>query len=204
MLYMLIYFPWFVFLEQTVTKNYSIVHIPLDDYIPFNEYFIIPYVLWYIYVVGAVLYFFFTSREDYYKICAFLFIGMTVSMVICTIWPNGHDLRPTEFPRENIFTDIVSYLYQIDTCTNVFPSIHVYNSIGVHLAVMNSERLKGKSAVRVGSFFLMVSICLSTVFLKQHSAMDGIGAILLAMFMHHMVYRAEHAYRRENLEEQWN
>lgn len=204
MLYILIYLPWFAFLEQTVTKHYSIVHIPLDDYIPFNEYFIIPYVLWYFYVVGAVLYFFFTSKEDYYKTCAFLFIGMTISMIICTIWPNGHNLRPAEFSRDNIFTAMVGYLYQIDTCTNVFPSIHVYNSIGVHLAVMNSERLKKNRAVRIGSFILMVSICLSTVFLKQHSALDGIGAILLAMFMHRMVYKPEHVYPRENLEEQLN
>ena len=190
LLYAFIYLPWFVFLEKNVL-HYSIIHIRLDDYIPFNEYFIIPYFLWFAYVAVAIMFFFFTNKEDYYKLCAFLFIGMTISLIICTIWPNGHNLRPTEFARENIFTDMVRGLWATDTPTNIFPSIHVYNSIGVHLAVMNSEALKKKRVVRIISFALMASICLSTVFLKQHSALDGIGAIVMSMFMYRMVYHTE-------------
>ena len=150
------------------------------------------------------MFFFFTNKEDYYKLCAFLFIGMTISLIICTIWPNGHNLRPTEFARENIFTDMVRGLWATDTPTNIFPSIHVYNSIGVHLAVMNSEELKKKRVVRIISFVLMASICLSTVFLKQHSALDGIGAIVMSMFMYRMVYHTERVANREKLEGQFN
>lgn len=203
LLYAFIYLPWFVFLEKNVL-HYSIIHISLDDYIPFNEYFIIPYFLWFAYVAAVVMFFFFTNKEDYYRLCAFLFIGMTISLIICTIWPNGHNLRPTEFARENIFTDMVRGLWQTDTPTNIFPSIHVYNSIGVHLAVMNSEALKKKRVVRISSFILMLSICLSTVFLKQHSALDGIGAIVMSMFMYRMVYRTERVVNREKLEGQFN
>ena len=203
LLYAFIYLPWFVFLEKNVL-HYSIIHIRLDDYIPFNEYFIIPYFLWFAYVAVAVMFFFFTNKEDYYKLCAFLFIVMTISLIICTIWPNGHNLRPTEFARENIFTDMVRGLWATDTPTNIFPSIHVYNSIGVHLAVMNSEALKKKRVVRIISFVLMASICLSTVFLKQHSALDGIGAIVMSMFMYRMVYHTERVANREKLEGQFN
>ncbi|MCI9540368.1 MAG: phosphoesterase [Lachnospiraceae bacterium] len=203
LLYAFIYLPWFVFLEKNVL-HYSIIHIRLDDYIPFNEYFIIPYFLWFAYVAVAIMFFFFTNKEDYYKLCAFLFIGMTISLIICTIWPNGHNLRPTEFARENIFTDMVRGLWATDTPTNIFPSIHVYNSIGVHLAVMNSEALKKKRVVRIISFALMASICLSTVFLKQHSALDGIGAIVMSMFMYRMVYHTERVANREKLEGQFN
>ena len=203
LLYAFIYLPWFVFLEKNVL-HYSIIHIRLDDYIPFNEYFIIPYFLWFAYVAVAIMFFFFTNKEDYYKLCAFLFIGMTISLIICTIWPNGHNLRPTEFARENIFTDMVRGLWATDTPTNIFPSIHVYNSIGVHLAVMNSEALKKKRVVRIISFVLMASICLSTVFLKQHSALDGIGAIVMSMFMYRMVYHTERVANREKLEGQFN
>ena len=113
LLYAFIYLPWFVFLEKNVL-HYSIIHIRLDDYIPFNEYFIIPYFLWFAYVAVAIMFFFFTNKEDYYKLCAFLFIGMTISLIICTIWPNGHNLRPTEFARENIFTDMVRGLWATD------------------------------------------------------------------------------------------
>lgn len=128
LLYVFIYLPWFFFLEKNVI-HYSIVHIKLDDYIPFNEYFIIPYFMWFAYVACAVLFFFFTNKEDYYRLCAFLFIGMTISLIICTIWPNGHDLRPAGFEQENIFTSMVSGLWMTDTPTNVFPSTHLHNSI---------------------------------------------------------------------------
>lgn len=201
MLYVLIYLPWFFFLEKNVVR-YDIVHVELDDYIPFCEYFVIPYFLWFAYVAVAVLYFFFTNKDDYYRLCAFLFIGMTLSLAICTVWPNGHDLRPTELTRDNIFMDMVRGLWKTDTPTNVFPSIHVYNSIGVHIAVSSSEALKNRQGVRTVSFILMVSICLATVFLKQHSVVDGLGAIAMSLFMYRMVYHPEHAFNREKLKEQ--
>lgn len=203
MLYIFLYLPWFFFLEENVTR-YDIIHVALDDYIPFCEYFIIPYLMWFAYVSLAVLYFFFTSRDDYYRICAFLFIGMTISMIICTMWPNGHDLRPTGIARDNLFMDLVRGLWKTDTPTNVFPSIHVYNSIGVHVAVTHSEGLKSKRWIKAASFVLMAAICLSTVFLKQHSVMDGIGAIVLAMLMYRLVYGPEQAWNRRTLKEQLN
>ena len=163
-LYAFIYLPWFFYLEKTVTTRYHIIHVSLDDYIPFNEYFIIPYLFWFVYVAGAVLYFFFTDKGDFYRLCAFLFTGMTISLAICTIYPNGTDFRPIIDPDKNIFCPMVAALHKVDTCTNVLPSIHVYNSIGVHLAVSHSERQRRSPAIRLGSGILMVLIFLSTVF----------------------------------------
>ena len=45
LLYGLIYMPWFCYLEKRQTIHY-LIHSPLDEYIPFVEYFIIPYLLW--------------------------------------------------------------------------------------------------------------------------------------------------------------
>ena len=117
-----------------------------------------------------------------------VFAGMTIFLFISWVWPNGLDLRPETFPRDNFFTGLVADLYQRDTSTNVFPSIHVYNSIGVHLAVSHSERLRRRPAIRLGSGILMVLICLSTVFLKQHSVIDLIGAVILAYIMCGIIY----------------
>lgn len=188
LLYMFIYFPWFFYLEKTITTNYTAIHIRLDDFIPFNEFFVIPYYLWFIYVAGVIAYFLFTSKEDYYRSCAFLFIGMTVCLAIYTIWPNGQDLRPTTFARDNFLVDIVKNLYATDTSTNVFPSIHVFNSVGIHIAIMHSAKLKNKHWIRRSSFVLCVLICLATVFLKQHSAFDGIAALILCVVMYFIVY----------------
>lgn len=186
--YLFFYLIWFFLLENRPNVTYHPIQIGLDEHIPFQEIFIIPYLLWFIYIAGTVLFFFFISREDFYKTTAFLFTGMTICLVIYTFWPNCQNLRPATFPRSNIWTRIVAGLYQADTSTNVCPSIHVFNSIGAHIAIHKSQTLQRVRWVRPASFLLMISICLSTVFLKQHSVFDGLCAILLATIMYAFVY----------------
>lgn len=189
--YGFIYLPWFFHLEQTVTRDFAVMHVALDDYIPFSEYFIIPYMLWFLYVAGAVLYFFFTNRQDYYRLCIFLFTGMTISLLVCTFFPNGTDLRIAVDPTKNVCSYLVSLIHTADTSTNVFPSIHAYNSLGVHFAVMNSALLRDKVWLRRGSLLLMVAICLSTVVLKQHSVIDVAGAMVMAYVLYPFVYGSD-------------
>lgn len=201
LLYGFIYLPWFIYLEKTVTSNFHIMHIGLDDLIPFNEYFIVPYLLWFFYVTAAIVFFFFTNVKDYYRLCTMLFTGMTISMLICTVFPNGTDFRPVVNPDKNLCSAVVAWLYSTDTCTNVFPSIHVYNSLCVHIAVTHSERLKRLKPVRMASFILMVSICLATVFLKQHSAFDGLGSIVMVCIMFQFVYADDYVSNRKKARE---
>lgn len=191
--YTFIYLSWFFYLERTVVRDYHIIHVALDDKIPFNEYFIIPYLLWFVYVAAAVLYFFFTNRQEYYRLCMFLFTGMTICLLICTFFPNGTDLRPIVNPQKNLCSKLVHMIHVLDTSTNVFPSIHVYNSIAVHCALRRSASLRRYSWVRPVSFVLMTAICLSTMFLKQHSAVDVVGAMILAYVMYPFVYGMERA-----------
>lgn len=191
MIYGIIYLVWFTYLEKTVTRNFSIIHMDIDDSIPFNEVFIIPYLLWFLYVAAVVVFLFFKNKEDYYRNCIYLFTGMTIFLLISTLWPNGHYLRPFIMPRDNIFTDMVSALYRTDTPTNLWPSIHVYNSIAAHLAVMHSKELADKKGIRIASLVLCISIVLSTMFLKQHSVFDVITAFIMAAAMYVIVYRLD-------------
>lgn len=190
-IYMIIYLAWFMHLEKTVTKNYTVIHMAIDDHIPFCEIFVIPYFLWFAYVAITVLFFFFTNKTDYWKTCVFLFTGMTIFLIISTLWPNGHHLRPYVMPRDNIFTKMIAALYQTDTATNLWPSIHVYNSIGAHLAIVKSRRFANKKGIRIASFILACSIILSTMFIKQHSVFDVLTAFILAGIMYIVVYRRD-------------
>ena len=187
-LYGFIYMPWFSWLEKHVTSNYFVIHSVFDDYIPFIEIFIIPYLLWFVYVSGTVLYFFFTDKQGFYRICTLLITGMTLFLIICTIFPNGLNLRPSTFARDNIFVDLVRFIYRADTSTNVLPSLHVYNSIGCYIAIRNSQKLRQYKWVQNGSLVLTVSIVLSTMFLKQHSVVDVIAAIVMIYFIYQFVY----------------
>lgn len=192
--YGIIYLACFAWLEKTVTKKFHIITMPADLKIPFCEYFIIPYLLWFAYIAFGVMYFFFHQKEDYYKLCVFLFTGMTVFLIVSAIYPNGHYLRPLAFERENLCTDLVRWLYETDTPTNLFPSIHVYNSLGVHIALTHSECFRNKKHIRLVSLVLCVAIILSTMFLKQHSVFDVFTAFGMAAVMYYIVYRQ--AYKR--------
>lgn len=188
-IYAFIYCIWFAFLEKTVTYPPTIIHVWADDFIPFCELFVIPYFLWFAYVSVVVLYCFFKNKPEYFRTCAFLFTGMTVFLVISTLWPNGHHLRPYTMPRDNVFTQMVAHLYRVDTPTNLWPSIHVYNSIGAHLAVTHCSKLAENKVIRIGSFTLCASIILSTVFIKQHSVFDVLTAFVMAAVMYVVVYQ---------------
>ena len=186
-----IYCVWFAWLERKVINPPFIIHMQADDVIPFCEVFVVPYFLWFVYVSAVVLYCFFKNKREYLNTCVFLFTGMTVFLVISTLWPNGHHLRPLVMPRENILTAMVTHLYRADTPTNLWPSIHVYNSIGAHLAVMHNQKLADNKILRRGSFTLCVSIILSTMFIKQHSVFDVLTAFIMAGIMYLVVYQAD-------------
>lgn len=194
LIYVTVYLAWFAWLEKTNVKDFRVIHMALDDYIPFCELFVIPYFLWFGYVAAVVTYLFFRNKQDYYKTFAFLCTGMTLFLIISTIWPNGHELRLSVMPRENFLTDMVAALWKTDTATNLWPSIHVFNSMGAHFAVMHSREIaasRWRAPVRIGSGILATSIILSTMFIKQHSVFDVITGLLLGVVMYVLVYRRE-------------
>lgn len=188
-IYMPIYLAWFAWLEENNKKNYQIIHVTMDDYIPFCEIFVVPYFLWFAYVATVVVFLFFRNKQEYYRACIFLFTGMTVFLIVSTLWPNGHHLRLAEMPRDNVFTQAVSFLWGIDTPTNLWPSIHVYNSLGAHFALSRSSALHGRKGIKIASCVLAVSIILSTMFIKQHSVFDVATGIALGAVMYVLVYR---------------
>lgn len=186
--YGILYMCAFYYVEHRYTPNLYIVHMAIDDYIPFCEFFVIPYFMWFGYIAITVLVFMFLDRSDYYKLCVMLGVGMTLFLIISYLIPNGHMLRPDSFERDNIFVHMVQSLYKVDTPTNLFPSIHCYNSIVAHIAISRSRQLKNKKWIQTGSFILCVSIILSTVFIKQHSVFDLLTAFGLAAIMYAIVY----------------
>ena len=131
-----IYMVTFSYIENRDVHHY-IVHTVLDEKIPFCEYFIIPYLLWFIFVAVTVLYFMFFNQnkwKEYYQLIITLGIGMTLFLVISLVFPNGQDLRPV-LSGNSIFIQAVQFIYHTDTPTNVLPSIHVFNSLTCCMAI---------------------------------------------------------------------
>lgn len=190
-LYVPVYMIWFLWLEQHVTSQYHVIQTEFDERIPFIEYFIIPYLLWFAFICVAFLYFFFTDVPGFYRLAQIMFTGMTIFLVISTIFPNGQNLRPVVFERDNIFVNMVRILYRADTSTNVFPSLHVFNSLCVCIAVNKSEAMQKHQVISFFTYVLAALIILATVFLKQHSVVDVIGAFCMAYVLYLFVYVME-------------
>jgi len=199
LLYIVFYMPWFMWLEKTVTTDFHLVSMPIDYKIPFCEYFIIPYFMWFLFVPAIVGYEFFYSKKEYYQCCAYLFSGMTIFLIICTIWHNGLDLRQDISYNNNLCAKLVKMLYKTDTSTNVFPSLHVFNTLGCLVALYRSKGMKDKTWIKVIATIIGILIILSTMFLKQHSVIDVCLGSTLALFGYLFFYPQKttvHAHKK--------
>lgn len=183
-------------LEHTVTTQYHIIHTAPDEWIPFCEWFIFPYLLWFPYMIGTVLYLLFTDKKGYYRNFAALSFGMTLFLIVSFLYPNGHQLRPEVMPRDNIGTWLTGLLYSIDTSTNILPSIHVYDSFMAHAAITHHPVTGKKKRIRAASFVVCISIILSTLFIKQHSVLDVATGAALAALVYVVLYRPHTSKRR--------
>ncbi len=143
----------------------------LDAYIPFCEWFVIPYYFWFVFLFGMGLYGVLFDISAFRHFSWLVITTYSATAVIYLLFPNMQALRPIDIPRDNWMVDVVRALYDFDTNTNVCPSIHVLGSLAVCFSGLHSRTLRGWGWK---SFFILstVAITLSTVFLKQHSILD--------------------------------
>ena len=175
-------FSVFHWLEVNITVPEVWVHCHLDDLIPFCKYAVIPYLAWFIWIPFTLFYLLWKApRADFWRLCLPLFAGMTIALAVYVILPNGLDLRPYRVYGSDIFARIVRLLYSTDTAT--CPSIHVFNSVTLMMAYYRSRIFEEprRRWMRPASAVLCLSIIASTVLLKQHSCIDVVMGILLAM-----------------------
>lgn len=160
--------------------QYTSIVCAWDAYIPFCEAFVIPYYYWFVFLIGFGAFWFLYEPEAFRNWMWATILMYTSTVVIYLVFPNQQELRPdvAELTRDNLFIDVIKNLYNFDTNTNVCPSIHVLGSLAVCFAGVHSKLMRGWG----WKIFFIVStvfISMSTVFLKQHSIIDVIVAVVL-------------------------
>lgn len=168
--------------------NYHPIYCKVDDMIPFLEWFLIPYALWLVFKLAMCAYTLLYDIDSFKRYMKFLAVSMSISSVIFLIYPSCQNLRPAEFPRDNLLTQLVQLLYQTDTNTNVFPSEHAIGAIAVLIAAVHTKSLRSPGKIAVIAC-LTVLICVSTVFLKQHSILDVVAALPVCAAAYLICYR---------------
>lgn len=179
MSYLIIHMTWYLILEQVNVDDYFVVYCTFDDFVPFCEWFVVPYLLWFPYMVGAGVYFLLKDKAAFERYLLSLFIGFFFCTLFVSLFPTGQELRPDLTGRENPAVWVIRWIYDFDTNTNVFPSMHVVGAVAVACNVARSRALRGKTAVQLGSALLCVLIIMATVCLKQHSVMDIFAGLTL-------------------------
>ena len=150
-----------------------------DLTIPFCEGFLIFYVSWYALIVLSLLYFLRWDVPSFRRLQIFIMITQAVAMLVYILWPSIQDLRPETFPRENFFTWVLSLIYAFDTPTGVCPSLHVAYSMGIASTWIGDRYASRGWKIFVTAAAVVISI--STMFVKQHSAVDVFAAVGLGL-----------------------
>ena len=172
------------------------VHCRLDDWIPFNEWFVIAYVGWYLLIVFSLGYFLFINVENFKGLQTYIIVTQVIAMAIYILYPTRQDLRPVEFPRDNILTDLIGIIYSADTNTGVCPSLHVAYSFGIASAWLKEK--SASSFVKLLVVIAVILICLSTMFIKQHSAVDFFAALPVCVIAEAIAFRSFRGQKRMN------
>ena len=191
----LVYFALYFLTENLIPlEKCHVVHCFLDDVIPFNELFVIPYTLWYVLIVGSLGYFALYNTDGFRRLSVFIMITQGVAMLVYILYPSRQELRPETFPRENFFSWILGIIYAFDTPSGVCPSLHVAYSLGIASVWCKEKGVPLWWKLFIVAFVIL--ICWSTAFVKQHSVVDIFAAVPLGLLAETVVY---HHYWQEKL-----
>ena len=171
-------------LVQYLRPTGIIVNTWIDSFIPYISYFSVPYALYP--VLGILPFVLYWKNYKEYRTMALSMI--TVFLISIFIYLT----LQTQVIRENVeATDLfnwgTSVAYSLDSPVNAFPSLHV--SIPT-IATLFVYIKKKKLGLYIAPLTLLV--ILSTVFIKQHAAVDVLGGLVLAF----SVFKFRHIFEK--------
>ncbi|MDD6551151.1 MAG: hypothetical protein PUF16_05160 [Lachnospiraceae bacterium] len=190
LLYFIVFTVFFYLIEHVwIAGHYHVLDTPLDHAIPFIPAFVLPYYFWFAYHVWALLPLFIDDDPgEYYRTAFALFSGMTVFIIVSIIFPNTQTLRPAHLGKD-IFSKMIGAIYSADTPTNIMPSIHVYNALIANTAICRRAKKYHRAWESALSVFCCVMIILATLFIKQHTLYDLLGAAPMYIVFYYLFFK---------------
>lgn len=170
----------FYFISKLLQGEPHLIGNFIDEAIPFNSLFIIPYCLWYLLIFIVPYYLFLKDKDMFYKyIICYVFTAL-ISNTIFLFYPTMV-IRP-EIEVTNITTFMTKIVYLVDTPSiNCFPSLHCAISMLFILTSCTSKKINSKFKIFI--FFMSVLVMLSTLFTKQHVFIDLVSGDLIALIV---------------------
>ena len=184
-------------------QRFHLVHCFLDDMIPFNELFVIPYLTWHPLIAVTLIYTLINETDNFRNLMKFFILTFVVTMVIYMVYPTCLNIRPTSFERDNILVDVVRFVYFVDTPQNVCPSLHIIGSLGLLFASWDT---RGRDSIPKKIFMALavIFICVSTLAMKQHSVIDVMVAIPISFIGWVICFRGKEIDKHRNIDSELN
>ena len=171
-------------------RVYHVMYHPVDDLIPFCELFLIPYLFWFPFMGFAYVYAFCADGAAFRRMMRFTILTYGGGLMMFVLYPTCQNLRPEVFARDNVLTRTMAWFYTTDTSTNVCPSLHVCGSLAAAFGLLDTRRFSTPPWRRT-ILTVALTICLSTVFVKQHSILDMLWGFLFSGCAWMAVYGAK-------------
>lgn len=178
-----IYIFGFFLIEQVNQRPAILIYSVFDDWIPFSKYAVVPYCMWFVEIAGILLFLYFKkSRDIYIRNMALILSSMMCALPIFCLFPTAVDLRPSSVIGDDILSKLVRFIYFVDDSRNVCPSLHVTECY-LMIKIWNQYIGKKKG---LPMMILNVIICISTLFLKQHSVIDVVVGLLYGILFKYL------------------
>ena len=171
MLYTALAFLSFGIISRIDFPKYHFIEISLDTIIPFAPSFVYFYFLLYPLIIFTIFKNF-NSYEKFKKTCNSFSLLYLISGIIFIIYPT-EIIRALIEQNKSFAHSLISHLYNFDPPRNLFPSLHVSQSLMIGSLLIREN----KKYLILAPFLLLIII--SIVFIKQHYILDILGGILV-------------------------
>ena len=176
------------FLSKYVEREPYNITTSIDNKIPFIAWFIVFYCIWYLLLLAVPLIIYKYDKKILKRYAYTYLLCSIISCFIYIAWPTTFN-RPI-IESKGLFNYIVKWIYSNDIpVVNCFPSFHgVLSFMWLIYVGLNKNISK---IIRFIISFISIGVVLSTMFVKQHSYIDLIGAFILVIFAYYIVYKFE-------------
>ncbi len=165
-------------LAQFIIRAFELeLHSPaiwLDGHIPFVPAFLIPYIGCFIHWL-ATFYIIYRDEDGFARLFTAAVMGYAAGFIVFICWPTTMQ-RPV-IEAEGVWRFIYTIICTLDEPLNLLPSIHCFVSFLCCVSTIKSSSVPRWYAAF--STVMLMLVCLSTLFVKQHCVLDVFAGVAL-------------------------
>ncbi len=174
------YLDWHNNLLWKEGSSFHYLNTWIDQSVPFEPEFVWLYLLYYPFCFAPII--LLTNIDTFRRIALAYLFEDVIAFIVFIVYPTKM-IRP-DIVVNSISTEALSLVYKVDPGFNVFPSLHVANSLLVALIFYRYNK-------KLGILFILIAvlISISTLYVKQHYLLDIFAGVIDALVVYAIVFK---------------